>query len=145
MRGFMKWTECEREYVRRVAPDSAKISSLLDTSEKRVGFLAGIAISGENLSFILEGFYEALKELLTALMLKDGMRSSNHQCLISYFYRKHQEHEGLAHFLLQLNYMRNRLNYYGELADPQFYLANEGKIKEALKVLNGLVRNGGEA
>lgn len=143
-REFMDWKECERSFIRKASIDKAKISSLLEASAKRVRFLESIPSHGDNASFIVEGYYEAIKELLTALLLKHGMRSSNHQCLISYFYKAYPEHEGIAHFLLLLNHIRNRLNYYGELVESGFYAENKGRMHEAVSVLTVLACEGGK-
>ena len=53
----------------------------------------------ENVSFIIEGFYEAIKELLTALLLKNGLRSKNHRCLISFFYKNYPKYEKEAYLI----------------------------------------------
>jgi uncharacterized protein (UPF0332 family) len=139
MRSFMPWKECEASFVRKTSVDVEKAKSLMETSAKRREFLGTIKATKENASFIIEGCYEAAKELLSALLLIKGGRSSNHQCLISYFYLNYPEHEGMSHLLLQLNHARNRLNYYGELADPAFYDAKKDEIEGLLTVLEEAV------
>jgi len=86
-------------------------------------------VSERNVSFIVEGLYEVLKELLTALMLLNGLRSQNHQCLIAYFRQEFPEKEFESDLLGRLCYRRNRLNYYGELIEPRFYEKSEEAIE----------------
>ena len=68
-------------------------------------------------------------------MLKDGLKSKNNQCLITYFYRKNPDYEFEADLISQLNYLRNRLNYYGEAIDISFYNKNKEEIEKLINML----------
>jgi len=95
----------------------------------------------ENSSFIVEGYYEIIKELLVALLLKNGLKSSNHQCLISFFYREYPNYEFETNLILQMSYFRNRLNYYGEKIDFDFYGKNNEEFDKIIILLKKLVKN----
>ncbi|MGC9309443.1 MAG: hypothetical protein ACP5D2_01985 [Candidatus Nanoarchaeia archaeon] len=85
-------------------------------------------------SLIFEDYYEIIKELLVAYLLKNGLRSKNHQCLISYFYKKTgREKEALL--ISQMNFFRNRLNYYGEDIPSNFYYDNKEEFKKVVDLL----------
>jgi len=136
---LMDWGECRRQFIRTVTPDKEKISSILDTVIKRRKFVDIQQVNQDNVSFIIEGYYEIIKELLVALLLKHGLKSKNHQCLISYFYRKHSDNEFEANFISEMSYLRNRLNYYGEAVDISFYEKNKEEITKIIQFLTSLV------
>ncbi len=135
MNELMDWTECEKIFVRQVSPDANKIKAIVKASEKREIFIAKIPEDSESISFIVENQYEIIKELLVALLLTKGVRSKNHQCLISYFYKNYPQYESYAHLIAELCYLRNRLEYYGELIDKSFYEKNKEKIKRTITIL----------
>ncbi|MBW2974010.1 hypothetical protein KY346_06510 [Candidatus Woesearchaeota archaeon] len=136
---LMDWGECKRQFIRTVTPDKEKINSILDTVSKRRKFIDSQQVNKDNVSFIIEGYYEIIKELLVALLLKHGLKSKNHQCLISYFYRKHSDREFEANLISEMSYLRNRLNYYGEAVDISFYEKNKEEIMKIIQFLMSLV------
>lgn len=121
MMDIMNWARCEREFIRRIEIDDDKIKSIMATATKRLNLLKTIAVNQDTVSFIIEGYYEVIKELLVAYLLKNGLKSSNHQCLISYFYKENQDKEYETDVIAQLSYYRNRLDYYGELIPIEIY------------------------
>jgi len=135
MNEIMQWDRCEREFIRKASIDKEKIASIIETALKRRKFLEDANVDENNVSFIVEGFYEIVKELLVALLLMEGMRSSNHQCLISYFNRKFPDHEFEVNLISQMSYLRNRLDYYGEKIDKGFYDKNKKDIQELINLL----------
>src|SRR3989338_10916902 len=85
---IMVWNQCVQEFIRSVEPDSERISALKEKAKLRLDRALNTEVNEQTVSFIVEDFYEVIKELLVAYMLKQGLRSSNHQCLISYFYKE---------------------------------------------------------
>lgn len=140
MRDPMLWKRCTDEFVRRVEADPEKVKSIIKTAQERREYLRQIPVADKHVSFVVEGFYEVIKELLTALLLSKGLRSRNHQCLISYFYHSHPEHEAEAHLISQMSYLRNRLNYYGEAIEPQFYNKNKEEIERIITILIRIIK-----
>lgn len=136
---FMEWSECEKRHLRNIEIDKEKIKAILSLAEKRVTFVTSLNVTEASVSFIVENYYEIIKELLIALLLKKGMRSDNHQCLITYFYKNYPQHEGEAHLILQLSYLRNRLEYYGESIDIDFYKKHEKEFLKIIEMIKKLV------
>ncbi|MBS3143865.1 hypothetical protein J4446_03265 [Candidatus Woesearchaeota archaeon] len=85
MKEIMDWDICEKENIRKVSVDEDKIDSILKMCSARFKFVKKQEIDKETASIITENYYEIIKELLTALLLKNGLKSDNHECLISYF------------------------------------------------------------
>src|SRR3989344_2161047 len=105
---IMSWGRCEREFIRHIEKDPAKIASLVSAAAKRMNLITTIIVDTDTVSFVIEGYYEVIKELLVAYLLKNGLKSSNHQCLIRYFYKENKDNEYWANIIAQLSYYRNR-------------------------------------
>ena|SRR3989338_9111087 len=135
MKDIMDWSKCLNEFIMDVELDNDKIESLKDTAKARIRFISSIKISEDNVSFIVENYYEVIKELLTAILLKSKMKSSNHQCLISFFYNQYKEYEEESNIILQMSYLRNRLTYYGELIPYKYYERYKLEFKHIIQLL----------
>lgn len=136
----MDWGECERKFIRKAEIDPEKINSVFETAMNRQKFVESIAINDTNVSFVFEEYYEIIKELLVALLLKNGLKSKNHQCLISYFYRAYPDLEFEVNLISQMSYFRNRLDYYGEQVDTLFYTKNKQEFIKIIDLLKKLVK-----
>jgi len=106
---LMPWEKCTSEFIREIFVDKEKIESLKEMADARMKLVKQFTVTNVNVSFIIEGYYEVIKELLTAFLLKNGLRSKNHQCLFAYFYKCFPEYEGEVHLITQLCFLRNRL------------------------------------
>ncbi len=135
MNNLMRWKECEKEFVRQVEVDEERIKSIIETALIRLKTFEGIKLSKENSSFFVENHYEVIKELLVAYSLKNGLRSKNHQCLISYFYKKNPDYEKEAILISQMSFFRNRLTYYGEMIPYDFYIQNKSDFEKITKLI----------
>ena len=82
-------------------------------------------------SLVAEGYYEIVKEALTALMTLDGYKTLSHEVLIGYlkeFFPKFTEHEIML--ADRLRQVRNKIAYKGFFVAPEFIERNEKDIKE---------------
>lgn len=140
MRDLMDWNRCKEDFIREIEVDKEKIDSIMEIAELRLKLFKKIPIDKDSVPFIVESYYEIIKELLTALLLSQGLRSKNHQCLISYFYHKYPDYEAEAHLIHQMSYLRNRLNYYGESIELDFYEKNKLEFESIIKILKGLIK-----
>lgn len=136
---FMDWQNCERQFIRKVEKDPERARDIMETAKRRLRFIESASIDDRSVSFAVEGYYEVIKELLVSLLLAKGLKSKNHQCLSSYFYLNYPSHEAEAHLIARLSYLRNRLDYYGELIEYEFYTKNKVAILETIKILTGIV------
>ncbi len=137
---LMDWKECEKEYIRKVAVDSRKIEAIIELAEDRKAFIESINISEKTVSFVIEGYYEIIKELLVALLLKRGIKSKNHQCLISFFNKEYSNYGFEINLISQMSYLRNRLNYYGESISIEFYNKNKKEFGKIIKLLKQIMK-----
>ena len=135
----MDWGRCEREFIRKVEPDLERISSLREKARLRLKRAKNTVVTEETVSFIVEDYYEVVKELLVAYLLKNGLKSGNHQCLISYFYKKNPDYEPETLLISQMSFFRNRLDYYGESIPLQFYNKNKRDFLGIIILLEKLI------
>ena len=134
----MDWNQCEREFIRRVEPDSEQIKSIILKARQRLKRARETKVTEEAVSFIVEDYYEVIKELLVAYLLQAGFRSKNHQCLISYFLKKYPQYEQEAVIIAQMSFFRNRLDYYGESVPTDFYHKNKNDFEKIITILEKL-------
>ena len=68
------------EEIFKISKNLVRAKALKEMAEERLS-----DVNKENKTYkIVEQYYEIIKELLTALLLKKGLKSENHECLISY-------------------------------------------------------------
>lgn len=135
----MSWNECSRKFIRKVYVDDERIKSIVKKALQRLGRARKTEINFATVSFIVEDYYEVIKELLVSYLLKNGLRSRNHQCLISYFYKENPDYEREAYLISQMSFFRNRLSYYGEDIPMNFYEQNKDEFEKIIKVILGLL------
>lgn len=137
---LIDWQKCEKEFIRKVEIDKERINSIIEMSLQRLSVIQHIKENTNTISFIVEGYYEAIKELLVAYLLKNGLRSKNHQCLITFFYRKNPDYEFEANVISQMSFFRNRLDYYGEKIPETFFQQNKQNFDKIINILQGLLK-----
>lgn len=137
---IMNWNLCEREFIRKVTTDNERINSIKRKALQRLERARKTKVNLENVSFVVEDYYEVIKELLIAYLLKDGLRSKNHQCLISYFYKKNPKYENEAYLISQMSFFRNRLEYYGEDIPMEFYQKNKKEFEKLIEIILNIIK-----
>ncbi len=98
-------------------------------------------IDNETASVVAADYYEIIKELLTALLLKNGLKSQNHECLVSFFKSKFPEYEYEAKVIHQLKDIRNRVSYDGIFVRKDYIERNKLEFEGIIKLLHGLLEN----
>ncbi len=136
---LMDWNFCKEKFIKEVEIDKERIDSIVKKAFQRLERARKTDIDLENVSFVVEDYYEVIKELLVAYLLKKGLRSKNHQCLMTYFYNENPEFEREAYLISQMSFFRNRLNYYGEDIPMEFYKKNKNDFEEIIVLLKKLI------
>jgi len=130
--------ECKKHF-KEIEPDQNKIKSIIKVASAREKALVQIKKDEETASIIVEGYYEIVKELLVALLLKNSLKSDNHECSVSYFKDKYPEYEYEANTIHQLKDIRNRINYDGLFVKPSYLEQNELEFKHIIKTIKELL------
>lgn len=140
MRDLIDWRICERDFIKKIEVDSERVDSIKKMALKRFEKLKKSNFLEEEISFLVEDYYEVIKELLVAYLLKNGMRSKNHQCLIAYLYKMHPDLENEVNLISQMSFFRNRLGYYGESVPREFYEDKKEEFDKIIGVLLNLLK-----
>ena len=86
-------------------------------------------------SLFLEGHYEIVKELCTAILALDGWKALNHECLYSYLKLKKKDLEIDFDYLLELKDIRNSIGYRGAMVSYDIWKKNGMKITLMISAL----------
>src|SRR3989338_10869984 len=138
----MDWDICEKENIRKVSVDEDKIDSILKMCSARFKFVKKQEIDKETASIITENYYEIIKELLTALLLKNGLKSDNHECLISYFKKNCPNYEYETSIIHELKNIRNRITYDGIFVEKQYTVKNKMEFEHIIALSVKLIKEG---
>ncbi len=99
--------------------DIELIKSLKIVAERGLEFInkksEDIPKDSTDWTFVFRDNYEALRGLIEAYLLFDGIEAGNHQCKNAYLCFKHPELELDWEFLETIRLKRNAINYRGQL------------------------------
>jgi len=99
--------------------DIELIKSLKSMAEKGLEFIQDkskdIPKDSTDWTFVFRDYYEALRGLIEAYLLFEGIEADSHQCKNAYICFKHPELELDWEFLETIRLKRNAINYRGQL------------------------------
>jgi len=75
------------------------------------------------------------------LLLKNGLKSDNHECLISFFKQNFPEYEYEANIIHQLKDIRNRVSYDGIFVKKDYVDINKLEFQHIINLLKKLLEN----
>ena len=139
MKDIMRWDICLKEHIKKVEPDKEKMESIKKMCRIRHKLLLNVSIDDETASVVATDYYEIIKELLTALLLKNGLKSGNHECLISFFRHNFPEYEYESKAIHQLKDVRNRVCYDGVFVKMEYVERNKLEFESIIKQLYTLI------
>jgi len=115
---MMDWDECrKRGLVKEVRPDSALISSLTKSSAKKLESERLLPLNATTAASKITLAYDAVRELMEAVALKQGYKIYNHECYCALF-KEVLERSGLGDEFDSFRRIRNAVNYYGKDVPP---------------------------
>jgi len=133
----MKWQDClESKIAKRTLKNTETARSLYKTAVERKNLIDSYGKNVER--FAIEGCYEALVELIHALLSINGFKSYSHECSIEFlgeFYSDVLEKSEIM-FLQRLRMLRNLIKYEGkeiEASDASYWLEGGCRVFEKLK------------
>lgn len=84
-------------------------------------------------TLFLEGHYEIIKELSTAILALEGWKATNHECLLLYLQEKRKDLEIDFNYLLELKDTRNSIDYRGVVLGSDVWTKNALKIQVTIQ------------
>src|SRR3989344_472627 len=124
--------------------DKEKVKSILNLSNEREKFVYSIDHKKFSTN-AAENYYEIIKELASALLLLNGLKSVGeyaHKDLIDYLinYKEFSEQEII--FINDLRIKRNNSSYEGKKIEPVYLINNKKKILEIIEKLKATIKKG---
>ena|SRR3989344_2366743 len=122
--------------------DSSMAKELLILAEHREKFWDSVNEKAKLFpSLFIEGFYEIIKELGTAIIALDGWKALNHECLFAYLKQKKSDLDLDFEYLLELKDIRNSIDYRGTMVSYDLWKKNELRIKMIVKALKNYLKD----
>ena len=124
------------ENLIKIKPDKERARSLIKLASLRYGKIKTFDEEKES-SLIIEGYYEAAKELITAVLFIDGYKTLSHKDLIEYLSLNYKGYfsELDINLLDQLRKYRNNIVYYEIFIEPSYIKRNKEQIYEIISEL----------
>ena len=121
--------------------DMALVEELMKLAEHREAFWKSVKEKSKIYpSLFFEGYYEIIKELTTAILIMDGWKALNHECLFAYVKEKRQDLEVDFEYLLELKDLRNSIDYRGIQVSYSIWQENELRMELTIKRLKEYVQ-----
>ncbi|MBI5355488.1 MAG: hypothetical protein HZB68_03465 [Candidatus Aenigmarchaeota archaeon] len=133
------WKESAEE-VRRVRPDKEMAASLLKMMEMRLKAIE--SLDAEKFPpLVIEGYYEVMKEAITALMAVDGYKTLSHEALVAYLNEHYHEFsDSEMHLIDQLRQLRNSIIYKGLFVGADYIERNGDIISGIIEKLKSAIK-----
>ncbi|MAE42624.1 hypothetical protein CMO93_02545 [Candidatus Woesearchaeota archaeon] len=110
----MDWKTCkEKRLAKEIGVDTELIKSLKISAGKKTSSAKLLEMNETTASSIITLAYDALRELLEAIAIKNGYKIYNHECYTSFLQSVMDENE-MAESFDSLRKLRNSINYYGK-------------------------------
>ncbi|MBI4021281.1 MAG: hypothetical protein HY369_03495 [Candidatus Aenigmarchaeota archaeon] len=119
--------------ARRARPDIQLARSLIKMSDSLLETLAGIPCTPQSAPTIMTNFYEALREIVEAMAVKDGYKVYSHEAFT--FYLRELGETTIAEKFDRFRRIRNGINYYGKPIDAPSAQAYSGDIRRTIEEL----------
>lgn len=130
----------ENELIETGIKDQAMARELLAMAEHREQFWKEVDKADKYPSLYLEGHYEIVKELSTAILVLEGWKALNHECLFAFLKSKKQDLELDFDYLLELKDTRNSIDYRGVKVSSELWKNNKLKIGIVIKTLKEYIK-----
>jgi len=132
----LKWEDCLEYKVKKVKENPEQAKSLLQLATRRLESIEKRR-KDEFPQLLLESYYEAIKELMSALLAIHGYKSYSHECLISFieeFCPKTLD-DFQIHFLDNMRKLRSDIQYRGRDIADDYLKRNNSTIEKIIDIL----------
>jgi uncharacterized protein (UPF0332 family) len=132
----VRWEDCVEYKVKKIKPNPEQATSLFHLATRR---LESIEKRGDEEfpQLLVESYYEAIKELISALLALHGYKSYSHECLLSFlsaFYPTTLDSVQM-HFLDEMRKLRGDIQYRGREIAEDYLERNLPLIEKILDIL----------
>ena len=132
----MKWDDCLEYKVKKVKENPEQAEALFQLTKRRLKSIEKRK-KDEYPQLLIESYYEAIKELISALLAIHGYKSYSHECLISFmeeFYPTALD-DFQIHFLDNMRRLRSDIQYRGRDVADDYLERNSSTIEKIIGIL----------
>ena len=135
----MRWEECLEYKVKKVKENPELAKALLQLARRRVESVTKRR-KDEYPQLLIESYYEAIKELISALLAIHGYKSYSHECLVSFMeeYYPTMLDEFQIKFLHDMRKLRSDIQYRGRDIADDYLERNSSVIDKIIEILLNL-------
>ena len=132
----MKWEDCLDYKVKKVKENPEQAKALFQLAQLRLESIEKRK-KDEFPQLLIESYYEAIKELISALLAIYGYKSYSHECLISFLeeYYPNKFDDSQIHFIDSLRKLRSDIQYRGRFIAEDYLDRNIANIDKIIKIL----------
>jgi len=136
----MKWDDCLEYKVKKVKENPEQAKALLQLAQRRLESIKKRR-KDEYPQFLIESYYEAIKELISALLAIHGYKSYSHECLVSFINEYYPDFldDFQLHFLDSLRKLRSDIQYRGRDVADDYLKRNITTIENIIQILTDLI------
>ena len=129
------------EGIFKISRDLERAMDLLEIAQDRINYIIP-SLPKDKYYKILEEYYEAIVQLLTAIMYLDGYKTLSHISLIKYLSDNYKNLSKQQIILIdQMRKLRHGTFYYGKKINQDFFINNEADVKLLISTLVKLVKS----
>ena len=138
----MRWEDCLDYKVKKVKENPEQAKALLQLAKRRLESIKKRK-KDEFPQLLIESYYEAIKELISALLAIHGYKSYSHECLVAFMeeYYPIAFDEFQIKFLDSMRKLRSDIQYRGRDVADDYLERNNQAIEKIIKILLNLAEN----
>lgn len=132
----MKWDDCLDYKVKKIKENPEQAEALLKLAKRRLESIKKRR-KDEFSQLLIESYYEAIKEIISALLVIHGYKSYSHECLITFieeFYPNILD-DFEIHFLDSMRKLRSDIQYRGRDVADDYLKRNSLVIEKIIEKL----------
>lgn len=127
----------------KISPDIEKAKSIMNLASSREKFVKTIDLNKFS-TIIAENYYEIIKELVNAIFLIDGLKTTGenaHKDMIDYLLNYNEFNEEEVFIVQDLRIKRNKSLYEGKMINKDYISLKRKKIDKIIEKLKILLNN----
>jgi uncharacterized protein (UPF0332 family) len=132
----LKWDDCLDYKVKKIKENPEQAEALLKLAKRRLESI-NKRRKDEFSQLLIESYYEAIKEIISALLAVHGYKSYSHECLITFieeFYPNTLD-DFEIHFLDSMRKLRSDIQYRGRDVADDYLKRNSSVIEKIIEKL----------
>ncbi|MFH1127084.1 MAG: hypothetical protein ABIG84_04255 [archaeon] len=135
----MDWTACvNKSLAKKAKTDTNLLISLKKSSAKKLESERLLVLNDTTAASKVSLAYDALREILESLAIKNGYKIYNHECYTA-FLKEIMNESAIADKYDRFRKIRNAINYYGKDITPGEAEPVLAEIRELVEKINSLL------